>query len=115
MITIDKDHNNYAVVSFTSAVKKLNILIADKIKNLLQEVIDEGKPNLVLNLQNISYIDSSGFGAIVSLFNYAKNRDVKFILCEVSEKNMALVKITKLTDVLTIYDNLDQAIASIAS
>lgn len=112
MITLDKENTNYVVATFTTAVKKLNILVADKTKNLLQEIIDEGKPNLILNLENISYIDSSGFGAIVSLFNYAKNRDVNFIICQVSEKNMALVKITKLNDVLKIYADLDEAIAS---
>lgn len=112
MITLDKENNDYIVATFTSAVKKLNILVADKTKNLLQEVIDEGNPNLILNLENISYIDSSGFGAIVSLFNYAKNRDVNFKLCNISEKNMSLVKITKLTDVLMIYSNLDEAISS---
>lgn len=113
MITLDKENINYVVATFTTAVKKLNILVADKTKNLLQEVIDEGKANLILNLENITYIDSSGFGAIISLFNYAKNRDINFILCHVSEKNMALVKVTKLNEVLKIYTSLDEAVASI--
>lgn len=113
MIVLDKDNTKYVIATFTSAVKKLNILVADKTKNLLQEVIDEGKPNLILNLENITYIDSSGFGAIVSLFNYAKNRDVNFILCHVSDKNMALVKVTKLNEVLTIFDDVNEAVKSI--
>ena len=113
MINIDKSNTQYAIASFASAVKKLNILVAEKTKNLLQEVIEEGHPNIILDLNGIAYIDSSGFGVIISLFNYAKNRDVSFILCNVSEANMALVKITKLNNVLKIYSDLEEAIQTI--
>ncbi len=113
MITLDKSNDNYVIASFASAVKKLNILIADKTKQLLKEVINEGKPYIILNLENIAYIDSSGFGTIISLFNHAKNCDVSFLLCNVSDANMSLIKITKLNDVLKIHADLDSAIAHI--
>jgi len=109
MININKNNDKVVVASFPSPIKKLDILVADKIKGLLQEVIDEGKP-VILDLENILYIDSSGFGAIISLFNYSKNRNVKFILCNVSKANMDLVKITKLTEVLIIKTDKAAAI-----
>lgn len=110
MIHIDKNHDNYVIASFASPVKKLDILVADKIKGLLQEVMAEGKPYLILDLEKILYIDSSGFGAIISLNNYAKNKDIGFILCNISEANMALVKITKLHDILKIYKDRSSAV-----
>ena len=113
MITIDKINEHYVIAKFTLAVKKLNILVADKTKKLLQEVLDEGLPYFILDLENVLYIDSSGFSTIISLFNYAKNREIRFILCNVSESNMALIKITKLDNVLEISPNLETAIESI--
>lgn len=113
MIHIDKNHENYVIASFASPVKKLDILVADKIRGLLQEVIAEGTPYLILDLEKILYIDSSGFGTIISLNNFAKNRDVGFLLCNLSEANMSLVKITKLQDILKIYKDRTSAIEAI--
>jgi len=113
MITINNKNNRYAIAHFNSAVKKLNILVAEKTKKILQEVIDEGHSKLILSLNGITYIDSSGFGAIISIFNYAKNRDAELIICDVSEANMALIKITKLNEVFKIFDTIESAIDSI--
>lgn len=113
MISLDKNNANYVVASFTSAVKKLNVLNAEKTKAVLQNAIEENQKPLILDLENIIYIDSSGIGVIVSLFNYAKNRHIPFILCNISEANMVLVKITKLNDVLSIFADKETAIASI--
>ncbi len=113
MLIFDKSNEKYVVASFSPAVKNLTILVADKIKNLLQEIIDEGKPNLILDLESVSYIDSTGFGAIISVFNYAKNKNVKFLICNVSQRNMALVKITKLNEIFKIFPDQQSAIDSI--
>ena len=110
MITIDKSNSRYVVVSFISAVKKLNILIADKIKKQLVEILDEDYPYLILDLENIAYIDSSGFSILIALYNYARKHDKTFIMCGLSESNMKLVTITKLDDILNISPNRETAI-----
>lgn len=110
MITIDKSNSRYVVISFIPAVKKFNVLIADKIKKTLIEVLDEDCPFLILDLENITYIDSSGFGVLISLFNYAKTHGKSFIMCSMSESNMKLVKITKLDNVFNICVNRTAAI-----
>jgi len=66
----------------------------------------------LLNLADITYIDSSGIGELVSAFTTVKNRGGVLKLVNLTKKMHDLLQITKLYTVFDVYDDETSALAS---
>ncbi len=113
MIELNRISDRVIIARFTENIKKLNVVIAANVKKELTTVIENGCNNLVIDLSNISFIDSSGFGALVTIFNHAKNRGSRVLLTNIAAETMELVKVTKLDQVFDLYASVDDALDSI--
>ncbi len=104
-----ESNNGIEILSFDN-VSKLNILIAQSLKEEVAQYLTNANTKLILNLEGIEYVDSSGFGALLSILRNAKNNDSQFKLCNMSSEVMELVKLLQLHNVFDIYDNINQCI-----
>src|SRR5439155_2084123 len=66
--------------------------------------IDEGWNRLIIDLQNVNYIDSAGLGALVHAFTSCRRRDTRLVLVRVNGKNRELLKLTRLLTVFDVYE-----------
>jgi anti-sigma B factor antagonist len=82
------------------------------IRNAVLDVLEKGAKKVVLNLAEISYIDSSGVGELVSSFTTAVNRGGTLKLLRLTNKLRELLTITKLLTVFEIYDDEKAALDS---
>jgi anti-sigma B factor antagonist len=78
----------------------------------LKSLIAEGKKKIVLNMDNIKYIDSSGLGALVAAHCSAKTQGASLRLCHLGSKFQEVMQITKL---LTVFEVCDTEAAAVAS
>ncbi len=70
-MSIDRtDHDAVTVVRPDG--ERLDIAVASDFRNALLELIQNGRRNLVVNLKDVSFIDSSGLGALVSALKTLK-------------------------------------------
>ena len=69
-------------------------------------------PKLILNLQHVDYIDSTGLGALVLGFTSLRKRDGRLILENLSRRNIELLLFTKLTTVFEIFNDEQDAVNS---
>ncbi|HRW62002.1 MAG TPA: STAS domain-containing protein, partial [Bacteroidales bacterium] len=83
--------NGIEILTFDN-VNKLNILISQSLKEEVAQYLTKANTKLILNLEGIEYIDSSGFGALLSILRNAKNNDSQFKICNISSDVMELVK-----------------------
>lgn len=109
MLLIDKNYSDYNLVKFENPGQKLTAVISENFKNQVYQLIDLENKNIIIDLENITFIDSSGFGAIVAVYNHAKNSQLDIKLCNVASTVMSLIKITKLDQVFEIYDSVEDA------
>ena len=83
---------------------------------LLRKHIDESLGNdekkIILNMKDVSYMDSSGVGELLSSFTSVNNRGGKLKLMNLSTKVHDLLQITQLLRVFEIFDNEDEAVGS---
>jgi anti-sigma B factor antagonist len=83
---------------------------------LLRKHIDEALTNnekkIILNMKDVSYMDSSGVGELVSSFTSVNNRGGKLKLLNLSTKVHDLLQITQLLRVFEIFDNEKEAVNS---
>jgi len=103
--------NGVEILSFDN-INKLNILIAQTLKEEVAQYLTKANTKLILNLDGIEYVDSSGFGALLSILRNAKNNDSQFKICNVSPDVMELIKLLQLHNVFDICDNIDECLNS---
>ena len=82
--------------------------LREKVKWLLAE----GKKNTVLNMENITFIDSAGLGMLVTSHHTAKKGGASMRLCHLSTKFKELLQITKLLTLFEVFDTEAAAVAS---
>ena len=82
---------------------------ADLKKELLFLVEAEGMRNIVLNMSQVSYADSSGLSALLMGNRACKGMDGILVVCELNDSVQGLVRITKLNEVLTILPTETEA------
>ena len=85
-----------------------NVAIREKVGELL----NEGNKNILLNLGDVSYLDSSGIGELVSSFTTVSNQGGQLKLLNLTQKLEELLAITKLLTVFDSYDDEQKAVES---
>ncbi len=80
----------------------------EKVKSLLAE----GKKQMVLNMNNITFIDSAGLGTLVAAHHSAKSQGASLRLCHLGSKFQEVLQITKLLTVFEVFDSEAAAVAS---
>ena len=82
------------------------------LRDTVRELIGKGDKRILLNLGDVTYIDSSGIGELVSAFTTVRNQGGELKLLKLTKKVHDLLQITKLYTVFDVKDDETQAIAS---
>lgn len=91
-------------------VEESNALRA-KVKSLLAE----GKRKIVLNMENIVYIDSAGLGMLVAAHLSARAHGASQCLCHLGSKFQEVLEVTRLATVFQVYSTESAAVASFSN
>ena len=82
------------------------------IRGKVAELLNEGNKKILLNLGDVSYVDSSGIGELVSSFTTVSNQGGQLKLLNLTKKLEELLAITKLLTVFDSYDDEQKAVES---
>jgi anti-sigma B factor antagonist len=82
------------------------------LRDTIRDVVAAGNKRILLNLGDVTYIDSSGIGELVSSFTSVRNQGGELKLLNLTKKVHDLLQITKLYTVFDIKDDEAQAVAS---
>jgi len=87
---------------------------SSSLRDTIRELLTKGNKKVLLNLGEVSYIDSSGIGELVSAFTSVTNGGGQLKLLNLTKKVTDLLQITKLYTVFEIFDNEATAVRSFA-
>ena len=82
------------------------------LRDLVRELLGKGNKRILLNLGEVTYIDSSGIGELVSAFTSVRNGGGELKLLNLTKKVHDLLQITKLYTVFDIKDDETAAVKS---
>jgi len=99
MIKIKKDNKSLII---TIMVKQIDISNMMKLKEKIIEKLDFTFSDIIFDLKKVEYIDSSGIGLIVDLYNKIRNKDKNLILKNVSADIKEILGMVNLTRFLKI-------------
>jgi anti-sigma B factor antagonist len=84
-----------------------------QIREAVLGILDNGSKRIVLNLGDVTYIDSSGLGALVSTYASTSNQGGRVVLLNLQRRVRDLLQITKLYTVFDTYENEADAVRSL--
>lgn len=92
---------------------KITIGTAEEaLRDTVQRVLDNGAKKILINMADVTMIDSSGIGEVVSAFAKATNRQAQLRLSNLPDKISDILTITQLITVFEIDDTEDEAVAA---
>ncbi|HEY9535880.1 MAG TPA: STAS domain-containing protein [Mucilaginibacter sp.] len=105
--TVDK-HEKYILLKLNES--KLNSLITPQLKSELILMNTEGQRNIILDLSQVKFADSSGLSSLLVGHRLCKNATGSFILTGLNDAVSRLVTISQLESVLTVVPTTEEAI-----
>lgn len=98
--------NDFHIFKVTGS---LDIYTAVDLKSSIEETVKEPHSKLAVHMQNIKYIDSSGIGALIKVYNYMKNLNGVFYLVEVPAPQEKVFKVSGLLNYFKFLSEKDFA------
>ena len=82
------------------------------LRDHIDSLVEQGRMNIVVNLQEVTYVDSCGIGVLVAKYVSLRRKggDLRFV--HVTPRSQRLMEITKLMSVFRIYSSEAEAVAS---
>ena len=82
------------------------------LRDMVRDLVTKGQRKILLNLGDVTYIDSSGIGELVSAFTTVRNQGGDLKLLNLTKKVHDLLQITKLYTVFDVKDDEATAVAA---
>ena len=85
---------------------------SNQLRSHIKEMLGQGVKRLVLDLGNVSYIDSAGLGTLVAGYTSSQSQGAVMKLANLTKRFREQLNITKLVTVFDVYDSVEAAAKS---
>jgi len=82
------------------------------LKEAILRLIEQGEVNIIVQLERVRFIDSSGLGALLSGYKNATAKSGKLALANMQQQVLSMFELTRLNRVFDIYADLNEAFDS---
>ena len=97
---------SHAVVDVSG---EIDVYTAPKLREKLIELVSEGTYDMVVNLEGVDFLDSTGLGVLVGALKRVKAHDGSLSIVCTQDKILKIFKITGLTKVFPIHSSVEEA------
>ncbi|WHY86143.1 anti-sigma factor antagonist [Neobacillus novalis] len=99
-ITINKHQNDEGILVLVGG--EIDAFTAPKLREEILPLAEGENKSIIVNLKDVSYLDSTGLGVFVGLFKQLKQNDGELRLIELSDRLVRLFEITGLSNIMDI-------------
>lgn len=107
-IHVDPDRNGWAVVSVHG---EIDVYTAPRCRERLVALVSEGHYRIVVDLEGVDFLDSTGLGVLVGALKRVRSHDGELLLVCTQPRILKVFEITRLTRVFDIHDSVDAAVS----
>jgi len=101
-----------SVVFISVNEERLDAHNSGDLKNQMLSLFEDGKNQLLIDLKDVRFVDSSGLGALVSGFKNASAHNGNLKLCNLQPQVKSMFELTRLHRVFEIFPDAEEALAS---
>ena len=91
---------------------EIDVYTAPRLREQLVDLVADGKYHLVVDMERVDFLDSTGLGVLVGGLKRVRAHDGSLDLVCTQERILKIFRITGLTKVFGIHDSVDEAIAA---
>ena len=103
-------------VSIVDLKGKITIGSGDvQLREVINGLVEKGKKNILINMKEVTTIDSSGIGELVGCYTSVTNKGGKLKLLGLPPKISDVLTVTQLTTVFDVYESEPEALATYAA
>ncbi|NQU76694.1 MAG: STAS domain-containing protein [Planctomycetes bacterium] len=84
---------------------------SSELQHSLSRLLDETPGRMVLDLSQVTYMDSSGIASLIKMLGYARQKNIALMLCGLTDRVKGIFEITRLDKVFGIYSTVEEAMA----
>lgn len=88
---------------------------SNALREQVKSMLAAGKRKVVLNMAQVTYIDSAGLGTLVAAHHSARTQGATLKLSNLGKKFQEILQVTKLLTVFEVYDSEAAAISSFSA
>jgi anti-sigma B factor antagonist len=92
--------------------ERLDAHNSEELKTEMNHIFESGTKDVLIDLKEVRFIDSSGLGVLVSGFKNASTRQGSLKLCGLQTQVRSMFELTRLHRVFDIYQTVDEALES---
>ena len=81
---------------------------ANQFRMEIQKLLEKNPKVIIIDFKNVSFMDSSGLGALVLSLKTVRAAGAKLFLCSVNDQVMMLLQLTDMDKILKIYESLEE-------
>jgi anti-sigma B factor antagonist len=108
-LEIDESRAPFTVLSVKGEV---DVYTAPRLREKLVELVSQGKLKVIVDLEGVDFLDSTGLGVLVGGLKRLRSHDGDLQLVCTQQRILKVFEITGLTKVFAIHDSVDAAVAS---
>lgn len=86
---------------------------AETFRTIFKNLINEGKKKIIVNLEKVSWINSTGLGILISGYTTVRRAGGDLVLTHVSDRIESILYVTKLNLLFKAFDNEEEAVKSL--
>ena len=102
------ERNGHAVLAVHGEV---DVYTAPQFREQLIQLVDQGHRRIVVDLEGVEFLDSTGLGVLVGGLKRVRSHDGDLALVCTQRRILKVLEITGLTKVFSIHDSVDAAVA----
>jgi anti-sigma B factor antagonist len=110
-VDLKLDHHNKDSIEIVDVEGEIDVYTAPRLRELLIDLVNNGHYQLVVNMEKVEFLDSTGLGVLVGGLKRVRAHDGSLDLVCTQERILKIFRITGLTKVFGIHDTVDEAIA----
>ncbi|MEI2810236.1 MAG: STAS domain-containing protein [Nocardioides sp.] len=91
---------------------EIDVYTAPKLRDRLSDLVAEGAHDLIVDMEGVEFLDSTGLGVLVGGLKKVRSHDGSLELVCTQERLLKIFQITGLSKVFAIHDSVETALAS---
>lgn len=103
-----ENESQYKIINVPTSV--IDIEILEVVKTEVDEILDSGIMNIIMNFANLEYLSSIGLGLLVYTNNKCNDQGGNFAVCCLRDNTLDMMKLTKLDTVINIFKTEEDAL-----
>ncbi|MFE0490035.1 STAS domain-containing protein [Streptomyces griseoaurantiacus] len=96
-----------------AVVGDVDLHTASALRTRAQAVVDQGAPHLVLDMEQVDFVDSTGLTTLIVLLQAAQAAGGSLRVARIPERLVRMVTITGVSQLIPMYDTVDEALAAL--